>query len=143
MLCNLDHDLRVGRLARSLDTAVKLEDPYARTFALNQAGLVDVHPRDSFDAGRLEQVRRRAFATAEPVAPRGRLGAALDKAADVAAFALLLAAWVAVYCLVCPPAHAETAIVTDEQLAEALPFALFVALLLLTGLWVRFSRDDA
>ena len=157
MLC-LDRELHLGRLARHLGPVVKLDDPHARRFAYRRAGAGPVDPRDDLHAASIARARRRAQAVVPPDRPpepappaaslrqaepelvtlavaqsqaRLRRSTVVDRAASTAAFVVLLLAWVAVYCLVCPPAHAATAIVTDEQLFTFFTWAPFALAMLL------------
>ncbi len=159
MLC-LDRELHLGRLARHLGAVVKLDDPHARHFAYRRAGAGPIDPRDDLHAAAIARARRRAQATVPPAGPptpeppagalrpakpeivtlavaqaraRLRRSMLIERAASTAAFAFLLSAWTVVYCVVCPPAHAATAIVTDEQLFSFFtwaPFALVVLFIL-------------
>ena len=69
MLCDLDRELHLGRLARHLVPVVKIDDPHARRFAYRRAGAGAVAPRDDLRAAEIVRARRRAMlaSTSGPV----------------------------------------------------------------------------
>ena len=71
MLCDLDRELHLGRLARHLVPVVKIDDPHARRFAYRRAGAGAVAPRDELRAAEIVRARRRAMLA-------GTSGAAVD-----------------------------------------------------------------
>ena len=71
MLCDLNRELHLGRLARHLVPVVKIDDPHARRFAYRRAGAGAVAPRDDLRAAEIVRARRRAMLA-------GTSGAALD-----------------------------------------------------------------
>ncbi len=133
--------LMSGALVRAVRLgALDLDDARAVEMALAAAGFTALQAGNPVVVGPAV-ARARA---------RLRRRALLDHAADGAAFATLILAWTAGYCLLCPPAHAATAVaayLTDERLSRFFTWApLLIAVLLLVGLgwadWGTASAED-